>query len=139
MTKVPVKYLTPAEYAGLCIPERAVSESIITRAESKLTKGGNTRMSILRVSDNYWDYKTYLEIDGVSYLFAWDSTIIAKYIIDTEMVDQTISELCPHCNSEVEIQATFKAQRCPTCGKTILPCSICEQSECSACLLKLTK
>lgn len=36
------------------------------------------------------------------------------------------SELCPHCEKEVELDNIFKVQTCPNCGKRILPCSICE-------------
>lgn len=34
-------------------------------------------------------------------------------------------EWCPHCEAEVKIKSVG-IQFCPNCGKTILPCSICE-------------
>ena len=34
-------------------------------------------------------------------------------------------ELCPNCNTEVELSDEFKPQICPECGKFIVPCSLC--------------
>lgn len=47
-----------------------------------------------------------------------------------------ISELCPHCENEVEIKESFTNQKCPECGKRILPCSMCKMDEtnCNECL-----
>ena len=51
---------------------------------------------------------------------------------------KTIFEYCPHCEDEVEIKRVFKAQKCPNCGKVILPCSMCDHDKvkCSECPLK---
>ena len=38
----------------------------------------------------------------------------------------TITELCPHCEEEVQIKNEFTAQSCPNCTNRILPCSICD-------------
>lgn len=48
------------------------------------------------------------------------------------------TELCPYCNNEVELNAEFKAQVCPVCGKVILPCSLCDmdKADCANCPLK---
>lgn len=35
-------------------------------------------------------------------------------------------EWCPHCESEVRIDAD-KPSKCPNCGEMILPCSICDE------------
>jgi predicted RNA-binding Zn-ribbon protein involved in translation (DUF1610 family) len=39
-------------------------------------------------------------------------------------------EYCPHCENEVKLKAEFKVQICPSCGRKILPCSLCD--ECKA-------
>lgn len=40
-------------------------------------------------------------------------------------IDNTIYEMCPYCDLEVELKDEFKLQRCPECGELIAPCSIC--------------
>lgn len=40
-----------------------------------------------------------------------------------------ITEWCPHCESEVDLIASKRPQRCPNCGKWILPCSLCESCD----------
>lgn len=40
----------------------------------------------------------------------------------------TTNELCPHCNNEVEI-INDKPSKCPVCGETILPCSMCDMDK----------
>lgn len=41
--------------------------------------------------------------------------------------DNVIWEMCPHCDCEVELEWELKPQVCPSCGKWICPCSMCEQ------------
>ena len=36
-----------------------------------------------------------------------------------------ITEFCPHCEQEVELNEEFKVQQCPNCGKHIVPCNMC--------------
>jgi hypothetical protein len=45
-------------------------------------------------------------------------------------------ELCPYCDTEVKLNAEFKAQLCPSCGRLILPCSICEHTNRNGCHTK---
>ena len=40
-------------------------------------------------------------------------------------MEDKIYELCPLCEDEVQLDNIFKVQTCPTCGKAIVPCSIC--------------
>lgn len=47
---------------------------------------------------------------------------VEKEITDT---DNTITEYCPHCDCEVELQSEFKVQKCPNCGTFIAPCNQC--------------
>ena len=49
-------------------------------------------------------------------------------------------ELCPYCEQEIYLKDPIKKvyQVCPNCGRMILPCSLCEESEmncanCSGC------
>ena len=50
--------------------------------------------------------------------------------------EKFIYELCPLCEDEVQLKNNFKLQICPTCGKYIVPCSICpsllENGKCSS-------
>lgn len=43
-----------------------------------------------------------------------------------------VFEYCPYCENEVELKAELKVQKCPQCGKWIVPCSLCEncKNEC---------
>lgn len=44
----------------------------------------------------------------------------------------TISyELCPYCNSEVELKNARKMipQKCPVCKKSIMPCNLCSSCD----------
>lgn len=48
----------------------------------------------------------------------------------------TTWELCPECETEVELENIFKVQYCPNCSKKILPCSICIDMNCKNCPLE---
>lgn len=55
---------------------------------------------------------------------------------------KTIVELCPYCDTEVQLDNKFVPQTCPNCGRVILPCSICKHTnnngthtECDTCPL----
>jgi len=55
----------------------------------------------------------------------------------------TITEYCPHCEDEVELEPHFTAQDCPGGDHKILPCSICGiggsgYNHCEKCPLKTT-
>lgn len=45
------------------------------------------------------------------------------------MSNKKIYEWCPHCANEVTLIPVLLAQRCPECGKWVVPCSICENDE----------
>lgn len=49
-----------------------------------------------------------------------------------------VYELCPCCEEEVKLDAVLKIQTCPSCGKPILPCSLCDMDavDCSKCELE---
>lgn len=47
---------------------------------------------------------------------------------------QTTYEWCPYCTDEVVIKADCTiVQKCPTCGKPIVACSVCETMDCKNC------
>lgn len=41
---------------------------------------------------------------------------------------ENINELCPYCNSEVELKNAqcLVSQECPVCKKQIMPCNLCD-------------
>ena len=46
-----------------------------------------------------------------------------------------VYEWCPHCETEVKLDAKLKKQTCPNCGETILPCALCDYDvvKCAEC------
>ena len=40
-------------------------------------------------------------------------------------------EVCPECDTEVDLYPEFKTQECPNCHKPILPCSMCRDLDLS--------
>ena len=51
-----------------------------------------------------------------------------------------VDEYCPHCQTDVQLDAKFEQQICPNCGKMILPCNLCDwnRCDCNNCPLKKT-
>lgn len=51
-----------------------------------------------------------------------------------------ITEYCPHCENEVELQCIFANQVCPNCGELITPCGLCDHNvcDCENCPLQKT-
>lgn len=47
--------------------------------------------------------------------------------------NETIYELCPLCDTEVELKNKFEKQICPSCKEKIIPCGICEKMDCRNC------
>lgn len=45
--------------------------------------------------------------------------------------DGKTEEWCPHCDECVELEHELKVQKCPVCGKWIVPCSVCPLTDCS--------
>ena len=44
---------------------------------------------------------------------------------------ELIHEMCPYCEETVELVNPHKKgkQECPSCGRYILPCALCEEQE----------
>lgn len=52
------------------------------------------------------------------------------------MTDKEVYEWCPNCECEVILKADCTImQVCPTCGKPIIACSMCETMNCNNCPL----
>jgi predicted RNA-binding Zn-ribbon protein involved in translation (DUF1610 family) len=70
----------------------------------------------------------------VDVYFLWDSPIITDFEDDVEEEpknDETTEEYCPHCDVVVDLSIDFKVQKCPNCGKWLVPCSLCPLQNCS--------
>jgi predicted RNA-binding Zn-ribbon protein involved in translation (DUF1610 family) len=44
---------------------------------------------------------------------------------EPESDEEGVYEYCPHCDDEVILENVFKVQKCPNCGKYIVPCNLC--------------
>lgn len=70
---------------------------------------------------------------------AWykcDSTPFANHWMKVLEVYPTCWEMCPHCESEVELITDWSVQKCPVCGKPIIPCNLCGGSCMADCPLE---
>lgn len=75
----------------------------------------------------------------VDVYFLWDTARVTTFEDDKEeeeeekpayKSEETTEEWCSHCDECVELQGEFKVQRCPNCGKWIVPCSACPLESC---------
>lgn len=44
-------------------------------------------------------------------------------------IDDSVEEYCGHCDTYVPLTNELKVQKCPNCGRAIVPCSICPMLE----------
>lgn len=69
--------------------------------------------------------------------FLWNDYTWENFEDDEETLEDVLkhyektSEWCPHCDEEVELEHELKVQKCPNCGKWIVPCSVCPLIDCS--------
>lgn len=75
----------------------------------------------------------------VDVYFCWDSAETIFFEDDAEETIEDVlkhyektEEWCPHCDEAVELEHELKVQKCPNCGKWIVPCSVCPLTDCSA-------
>ena len=74
----------------------------------------------------------------VDVYFCWENPKVIFFEDDTEKeeeapaykVEKTTEEWCQHCDECVDLAGEFKVQRCPHCGKWIVPCSLCPFEDC---------
>lgn len=55
----------------------------------------------------------------------WFIDIYKLTEIDTDEINEKVEEYCGHCDEYVCLESELKVQKCPNCGKAIVPCSIC--------------
>lgn len=76
----------------------------------------------------------------VDVYFCYDTQLYTNFKDDEEVTGEmgtwdfdsdTIEEYCPHCDIYVYLEHDFKVQKCPNCGKRLVPCSICPLGQCS--------
>jgi predicted RNA-binding Zn-ribbon protein involved in translation (DUF1610 family) len=49
--------------------------------------------------------------------------------VEEEM--EYLNQYCNHCDSMVHVDEVLMVQKCPECGKWIIPCSVCPMEKCS--------
>lgn len=106
--------------------------------------------------DNFWSsddlefvgklYQWYRDpsydcpLHPVDVYFCYKSNLYSNFEDDEETAGEmgawdfnsdATEEYCPHCDMYVDLEYDFKAQKCPNCGKWIVPCSICPVDGCS--------
>lgn len=71
--------------------------------------------------------------------FLWDDYVVINFEDDEEEIEslaeyvfaKTTEEVCEYCGECVELSQELKVQRCPKCGKWIVPCSACPLEDCA--------
>ena len=55
--------------------------------------------------------------------------------------EEKVTEWCPYCDLETELEPIFQKQNCQECGEDILPCSMCipDKVDCSNCPIENSK
>lgn len=69
-----------------------------------------------------WDNPTWVDFEDDK-----EPKSIAEYIFS-----KTTEEYCDNCEETVELSQELRVQRCPKCGKWLVPCSACPLEECSS-------
>ena len=54
-----------------------------------------------------------------------------KQMLSKLIADEKGDEWCQHCDNEVELAHELRVQKCPSCGKWIVPCAMCPLTDCS--------
>ena len=98
----------------------------------------DNEQTILAKCDTYMachDYCQYVADDADL------ATIIAYCMVDDDEDEESnkteyqtceeTEEYCPHCDECVSLAGEFKVQKCPNCGKWIVPCSLCPMQDCT--------
>lgn len=96
------------------------------------------------------DYTEYIEDFNIVRDSLWYSGAIADFYRENNLCDlhecydyftETLTEMCPECETEVELVTELKWQVCPSCGKPIAPCGLCNMDfvKCSDCPLGCDK
>ena len=70
----------------------------------------------------------------VDVYLVWDTLNWVDFEDDEEdeyTFAETTEEWCPHCDECVDLEHELKVQKCPHCGKWIVPCSVCPLQDCS--------
>lgn len=88
----------------------------------------------------YWvvDPSNECPLFPVDVFFLYDGCSFEHFEDDTEETLEDVlkhyektEEWCPHCDECVELEHDLKVQKCPVCGKWIVPCSVCPLTDCS--------
>lgn len=67
----------------------------------------------------------------VDVFFLWDDYKVMDFEDDVEEKTERYEEWCADCDHVVDIANEFRVQKCPNCGKWLVPCSICPLENCS--------
>lgn len=96
------------------------------------------------------EYTEYIDDFNIVRDSLWYSGAITDYYNANRQYDihncydyftETLTEVCPHCECEVELVTELKYQPCPHCGIMIAPCGLCDTNyvKCSECPLDKCK
>lgn len=75
----------------------------------------------------------------VDVYFCWENPKTIDFVDDEKIAGlaeyvfaKTTEEVCEYCGENVELSQELKVQKCPKCGKWLVPCSACPLADCCA-------
>lgn len=123
-----------SEFTFPPMKEMSADEDFRRRALSEFSDAGDEQF-IRNLVRWYINSRAECPLYPIDVYFLWQNQTYVDFEDDIDhqtcVEDETTEEYCPHCDSMVDLSNEFKVQRCPNCGKWIVPCSICPLDQCS--------
>lgn len=86
--------------------------------KAKYTKRGEVK---------YLDVHFCVDFNGYQALIGGEEYEVVGNIHDKRTRQEITYEYCPWCDTEVRLKAQLSVQKCPSCGKHIVCCSMCDE------------
>lgn len=80
-----------------------------------------------RAKVKYLDVHFCIDFNGYQALIGGEEYEVVGNIHDKRTRQEITYEYCPWCDTEVRLKAQLSVQKCPSCGKHIVCCSMCDE------------
>ena len=108
-----------------------IDDEVLDRDEFIKTLMEKVPNTNLTVKAKYFIYhRLAMEKAATLWAINYANTHPAEVIVLSNLLLPTVTEYCPNCQQEVEIQAIkYRTQICPVCHKPIKACCICDNDK----------